>query len=269
MTMIRTCIAFALLCQLSACSNKPHADGIVWQPDNALAQPHGQWEKLGTHQLLVQWSVVDGLSFVSTCGGRIPNNPDWSNIKSAPWAKNIILGLAGQYNETEARQHLDVLFAQSKCIVTAPLPFVVNGWYFPVEIDPTWKEAPKLVPYLNKLPRPLWVSVYDNSNIGPAELAKWLKAWLPEDVGIFFQDGTGLYMREPRIAAQYMDTLQKELGKDRVRLIAEAFRPDGKGGFRAANATELRSQLDAYDDYTTYLFESRYITNDVISDLQK
>lgn len=269
MPILRLSTALTLLCLLFACSNKPHADGIIWQPDNALTQPQGQWQTLGVKHLLVQWSVVDGLSFVETCGNRIPKHPDWNAIANAPWATEIILGLAGRYNETDARNNLDVLFAQSKCIATAPLPFTVKGWYFPVEIDPTWTDAPQLVPYLNQLPRPLWISVYDNSNIGPQALANWLAHWLPDDVGVFFQDGVGLYMREPKVAADYMATLQNTLGKQRVRLIAEAFRPDAKGGFRAANPTELRVQLDHYTPYTTYLFESRYVTDDVMKALKR
>src|SRR5262245_3392397 len=38
--------------------------GIIWQPDNVTVQPHGLWDRLGARQLLVQWTVVDGLAFV-------------------------------------------------------------------------------------------------------------------------------------------------------------------------------------------------------------
>ncbi|EPN68434.1 hypothetical protein A245_03653, partial [Pseudomonas syringae pv. actinidiae ICMP 19096] len=81
-----------------------------------------------------------------------------------------------------------------------------------------------------KLPRPLWISVYDGANIGPAATADWLKTWLPDDIGVFFQDGVGVYARTAPVARTYADALRKRLGKDRVRIIVEAFRPQFGGG---------------------------------------
>jgi hypothetical protein len=92
--------------------------------------------------------------------------------------------------------------------------------------------------------------------------------WLPPDVGVFFQDGVGVYARTPKVALEYLDALRKRLGPERVRVIVEAFRPKLGGGFRPATADELRPQLAAYRGYRTYLFDGpHYVTPDLITDL--
>lgn len=247
----------------------PAPVGIVWQPDAGMTQPRGNWQELGVHKLLVQWTIVDDQALLDGCGGsKMANPPDWTRIAAEPWAQDIILGLGGRFSESEARGNLQALLAQSRCIAALTLPFKVNGWYFPVEIDPTWRDAATLAPVLAQLPRPLWISVYDNSNIGGAKLADWLQQWLPDDVGILFQDGVGLHVRSPQVAAQYMTTLQQRFGAARVRLIGEAFRPALGGGFRSANSAELGVQLGAYEGFQVYLFEGpRYVPQATIDGL--
>ena len=267
-------LALPALLLLSSCSWNPQPPlaGIVWQPDNQTLRPEGNWDLLGAHTLLVQWSVVDDQSFIGTCAPALPELPDWSRIAAQPWASEIILGLAGNFDEQRARNNLPHLLAQSRCITALPLPFKVNGWYFPVEIDPSWDDAPKLVTVLSQLPRPLWVSVYDNSNIGPRALADWLSRWLPEDVGIFFQDGVGVHARSPEVAVLYIASLRQRFGSDRVRLIAEAFRPATKKSFRAATMDELLPQLRVYKEskYQVYLFDGpHYVTNHTVDELRR
>ncbi|RYF38696.1 MAG: hypothetical protein EOO27_50385, partial [Comamonadaceae bacterium] len=118
-----------------------------------------------------------------------------------------------------------------------------------------------------QLPRPLWISVYDSANVGPAELASGLASWLPADVGVFFQDGVGVHAREAGVARHYANTLAARLGRDRVRIIAEAFRPKPGGGFRAATVDELAPQLATYDGYQIYLFEWRYVPETTVQGL--
>jgi hypothetical protein len=259
----------ALLAGCANCLAIPGPVGVVWQPDATMTRPHGNWQQIGVRQLLVQWSVVDDQALLDGCGGApMASVPDWPRIAAEPWARDIILGLGGRFFENAARSRLPELLAQSRCIAALALPFKVSGWYFPVEIDPTWVEAATLAPVLNQLPRPLWVSVYDNSNIGGAALADWLAPWLPADVGIFFQDGVGLHMRSPAVAAGYMAALQQRFGAARVRLIGEAFRPAVGGGFRPASSAELARQLDAYRGFQVYLFEGpRYVPQATIDGL--
>lgn len=232
------------------------AQGIVWQPDDAHMNPHGNWDALGASDLLVQWTAVDDEALIPAQGLQtVSRLPDWKRIGREPWAQDVIVGLAGRFDETQARTHLRRLEAQSLVLASARWPMHVTGWYFPVEVDPTWRNARALAQVLERLPKPLWISVYDNSNIGGAALAAWLDGWLPHDVGVFFQDGCGDYVREPAVARSYAEALAQRLGPARVRIIAEAFRGLPGGGFRAANAAELTPQIEAYRGYRVYLFD--------------
>lgn len=251
------------------------AKGVVWQVDTDHLNPRGDWDRLGVTDLLVQWSAVDDTSFLPVGGpqaaaGLHPaaRSPDWQRIGREPWARNVILGLAGRFDETTARAQAAHLVEQSR-MLTAVRPSVnIDGYYFPVEVDPTWQGAAALGPLLYALPRPLWISVYDNSNIGGAALAAWLDGWLPLDVGIFFQDGCGVYARGPAAARRYAEALAARLGKQRVRIIAEAFRPAGHGAFRPATAAELAPQLFAYRGYQIYLFDGpHYVSNQLVQGL--
>jgi hypothetical protein len=256
---------------LAGCASQavPQIEGVVWQIDNEHTQPQGDWQKLGVRRLLVQWTVVDNLAF--TPGTDVPpgaSMPDWQKIGQQPWAHEVILGLAGRFDERGARGDLEALVQQSAKVARTPPPVNVTGYYFPIEIDPTWMEAYRLRTLLNQLPRPLWISVYDSANVGPEELAQSLVEWLPKDVGVFFQDGVGVYAREPSVARHYVNVLVRRLGRERVRVIAEAFRPNVGGGFRPATLDELRPQLATYDGLPIYLFEGpRYVQPSLVQGL--
>ncbi len=249
----------------------PNIVGIVWQPDNQTVGINGTWEKLGVHELLVQWTVVDDQAFVPDTGlTSVPVLPDWARIAKAPWAQDVILGLAGYFSENRTRDNIEQLAALSERIAGLPTPLHVTGWYFPAEVDPSWARASELPALLAKLPRPLWISVYDGANIGPAATADWLKQWLPNDIGVFFQDGVGVYARTAPVARNYADALRDRLGKDRVRIIVEAFRPKYGGGFRSATVAELTPQLAAYAGYPLYLFDGpHYMTPALVEQLKQ
>jgi hypothetical protein len=249
----------------------PGIVGMVWQPDNKTVGIKGDWQKLGVRELLVQWSVVDDQAFIPGTGlPSVPVLPDWPRIAKEPWAQDVILGLAGYFSENRSRDNIEQLAAVSERIAKLPTPLHVTGWYFPAEVDPSWTRAKELPALLAKLPRPLWISVYDGANIGPAATADWLKQWLPDDIGVFFQDGVGVYARTAPVARTYADTLRQRLGKDRVRIIAEAFRPQLGGGFRSATVAELKMQLAAYDGYPLYLFDGpHYVTPEMVEGLVK
>ncbi|WP_312861452.1 hypothetical protein [Segnochrobactrum spirostomi] len=247
--------------------------GIVWQPDRATIDPHGDWQKLGADTLLIQWSVIDGEALLPVPG--VPwfqPQPNWTRIAAEPWAKTVVLGLAGDFSEAASRRDVAQLAALSAevaaKIAAQPVPLYVKGYYFPAEVDPTWVEAPKLAALLAPLPRPLWISVYDGRNIGPVALADWLESWLPKDIGVFFQDGVGVYARTPKVAAHYADVLSARLGAARFALIVEAFRPKVGGGFRAATPQELKPQIAAYGDYPRFLFDGpHYVSSELVAAL--
>ena len=249
----------------------PGIVGIVWQPDNKTVGIKGDWQKLGARELLVQWTVVDDQAFVPGTGlPNVPVLPDWARIAIEPWAQDVIVGLAGYFSENRSRDNIEQLAAVSERIAKLPTPLHVTGYYFPAEVDPSWTRAKELPALLAKLPRPLWISVYDGANIGPAATADWLKQWLPDDIGVFFQDGVGVYARTAPVARTYADALRERLGKDRVRIIVEAFRPNYGGGFRSATAAELKPQLAAYDGYPLYLFDGpHYVTPALVKALAK
>ncbi|MEM5330609.1 hypothetical protein VSR34_28975 [Paraburkholderia sp. JHI2823] len=269
-------LAGAVLCALAAAGcglqAPAHADalaqGIVWQPDNDHLDLRGDWDRLGVNELLVQWIAVDDVAFVGGAGLPAPRVPDWVRIANEPWARGVIVGLAGYSDEKKARANLETLVDRSLKLAAVRPPVHITGWYFPVEVDPTWTDAPRMAPLLAKLPRPLWISVYDTSNIGGEALAKWLDGWLPRDVGVLLQDGCGVYARGPAAAREYADALAAHLGHKRVRIIAEAFRPKQGGGFRAATAAELAPQLEAYRGYRVYLFDGpHYVSPELVEGL--
>ena len=243
--------------------------GVVWQIDNTTLDPRGNWDRIGATELLVQWTAVDDTAFVPT--GDMPvaaQIPDWKRIAAEPWARDVILGLAGRFDERAARGDIVNLVAVSERLSKLPTPLNVVGWYLPVEIDPTWVEAPSLAPLLSSLPRPLWISVYDSANVGPDALVDGLTKWLPADVGVFFQDGVGVHAREAHVARHYADVMSTRLGKHRVRMIAEAFRPQVGGGFRSATPAEIKPQVQAYEGYRVYLFDGpHYVTDALVSRL--
>jgi hypothetical protein len=250
---------------------RPTIVGIVWQPDNQTVGIQGDWQQLGVRELLVQWTAVDGQAFVADTGlPQVPVLPDWSRIAKQPWATDVILGLAGFSSERHTRDNIEALAALSERLARVKTPLNVTGWYFPAEVDPSWRRASELPALLAKLPRPLWISVYDGANIGPEATATWLKTWLPDDIGVFFQDGVGVYARTAPIARRYADALSGQLGNRRVKIIVEAFRPQVGGGFRSATVAELKPQLAAYSGYPLYLFDGpHYVTPPLVQGLLK
>lgn len=242
---------------------------MVWQPNRRTMRPHGDWQRLGIRHLLVQWTAVDNQSFVPGTGlpAVAADLPDWSRIAVEPWAQDVILGLAGLHDESSARAAVGPLAAQSNAMVvaSAPYPLRVSGYYFPIELDPTWKPPESLRATLNDLPAPLWVSAYDSANCGPQALADWIVRWVPDQVGVFFQDGVGVHARTPDVAREYLRALTDRLGLARVRVIAEAFRPAvAKGVFRSASAEEFLPQIDAYQDWPIYAFDGPHYLNDAL-----
>lgn len=270
-------VAVALACSAKGgalaqeLAGPPLAQGVVWQPDALHKNPRGTWDKLGVSNLLVQWTAVDDATFVHGAKPTaVAHTPDWPRIANEPWARNVIVGLAGAFDETWGRAHVEELAERSRHLVSVRPPVNVEGWYFPVEADPTWKETTRLERALSQLPRPLWISVYDHSQLGAQAFADWVARWLPADVGVFWQDGCGAFGRDPATARAYADALAARFGPGRVRVIAEAFRSKPHGGFRPAAAYELAPQLARYQGFKVYLFDGpHYVSPSLVDALLK
>jgi len=98
-------ILFAVAMIFTGCMNvaestasAPHIEGMFWQPDLATSPPQGNWELLGVTTFVPQWSVVQSKSWLSHDIGfpKWENQFDLNELQQEPWAKNIILGLAGE-----------------------------------------------------------------------------------------------------------------------------------------------------------------------------
>lgn len=257
-------------CQSLPPQRTPLIEGIVWQLDNETVNARGNWHEIGAKNLLIQWISVDGIGFMHDEKDPTTRRlPDWQRIGAEPWAESVILGLAGRFDESAARADVAGLIAESVRLAKLPSPLHVVGWYFPVEVDSSWADTKKLSLLLEQLPRPLWISVYDSRNIGATTFASWLKTWLPEDIGVFFQDGVGVHARTAPVARQYTEALSLILGAHRVKIIAEAFRPIPEGGFRSATLAELRLQLQAYRGLPVYLFDGpHYVSYKLVNELK-
>lgn len=261
--------AFAHAASAAGPAPPPPVTGVMWQLHEGAPHAKGSWHRLGARELLVQWMAVDGIAYVEGIGFKQSRRmPDWRRIAAEPWAERVIVGLSGRMEEAEARRSLDAMVAESLRIARLSFPFRVSGWYFPAEVDPTWKDAPQaLPPRLQQLPRPLWISAYDGDGVGAGVFADWLASWLPEHVGVMFQDGVGVHVRSAATAREYAEALAGRLGRGRVAIIAEAFRAQG-GRFRPATAAELRQQLAAYGGFPLYLFDGpHYVSDQLVSEL--
>jgi hypothetical protein len=249
--------------------------GVIWQLHEGAPDMRGNWQRLGAHELLLQWLAVDGIAYIPGTGMRQSKRvPDWRRIAGEPWAARVIVGLSGRTSEEETRRSIAAMAEESLRIAALRLPFKVAGWYFPAEVDPTWKAAAvALPPVLERLPRPLWISAYDGTDRPPEEFAAWIASWLPRHVGVMFQDGVGLHVRSPERARGYVKALGTHLGTERVAMIAEAFRPLGPanaGGqkLRPATAAELKPQLAAYRGLRIYIFDGpHYLPEGVVDEL--
>ena len=60
--------------QVPAHADAP-AQGVVWQLTNDQLDPHGDWDRLGVNELLVQWTAVDDVAFVAGAGLPAPRRP--------------------------------------------------------------------------------------------------------------------------------------------------------------------------------------------------
>ncbi|UUM29066.1 hypothetical protein NQU59_08310 [Acinetobacter colistiniresistens] len=265
---VLTTLALSTLLFLGGCAHietdvqPPHIEGIFWQPDLATTPPNGNWELLGVSTFVPQWSVVQSRSWLDHDLGleKWDKNINLKKLQQKTWAQNILLGLAGEYDEKQARSNVLQLAEQSKKIIQNTKNIALKGYYFPVEADPTWICVDDLAKAIRTLPKPLWISIYSAEQM-PEHLDSWLKSWLPNHTGVFFQDGVGVGTRTPQQARAVLDDLQKEFGKDKIVIVLEAFRPVKEGQFRSAYPWEIIQQLKAYEGQTVYIFDGPHYMN--------
>ena len=238
----------------------PKIEGIFWQVDQ-MSHASGNWHLLGIDTLVTQWSIVDGRSFFKEIpGAQWQHQPDWNTITEQPWSKQVILGLAGIFQEPVARENIDQLFLQSQQIIKTSLPVQPAAYYFPVEADPSWHGVANLARYVAEFQRPIWISIY-SADRKSRFLHYWLESWLPDNAQVFFQDGVGVGTRSPEEAAVIYQNLKHQVGDKRVVIILEAFRHKPGGGFRAAYPWEIAKQLKAYAGERVYIFDGPHYLN--------
>ena len=86
---------------------------------------------------------------------------------------------AGPVRQTQARAHIHELADLAQKFGTLSYPSNAAGFYFPVEIDPTYTAAPADFGAIwSKLPR-LYVSVYYGAGVDDAAAAQWLDSFIP------------------------------------------------------------------------------------------
>lgn len=239
----------------SASASEDLIEGIFWQPDNATHRPDGNWDLLGARTLVAQWLAVDDQSWVgNNVLSRWDNQIDLSRLAQQPWAQNIIAGLPGYYAEKVARANVHRLAKSGEYFAAEISVPNLRAYYFPVEVDPTWNGIADYTEALEGLPRPLWVSAYSHLPSADENVA-WIKQWLPEDVGLFFQDGVGVGTRTATQAEAIIEGLEDQFGIERTAIVLEAFRTQADGSFRPATAPEVIEQLIAYQGHRIFVFD--------------
>lgn len=235
------------------------AQGIFWQPDSQHLHPHGVWNEIGVSSLVVQYGSVDQRAWFSNAyQATYDDIPDWKRIGGEPWARRVVMGMAGSFSEDVSRAHvLDLGRMSSLLAQRTPLP--ASAYYFPVEADPSWTGVGSLGVALESLPRPLWVSIYSRP-INPQTLAAWVQTWLPPDVGVMLQDGVGVGDRNPEQAQALFTALQGKLGSRRVIMVAETFHQDKQGDLQAASFSQLVTQLKTYRGDCIYLYDASHLS---------
>ena len=235
------------------------------------------WETLGVHKTLLQWIAVDGYSFIDNPWLPTYNvKLDMDDLATYPWAQELIVGLPGFFSEHTSRTNLPLMAEWAEKFSTLQYPANVKGFYFPVEIDPTWTTAIEdMRDIWPRLPRPLYISAYYGNNVDGEAAARWLAELLPPDVILMFQDGVGAFGFELSLARERVLQLERHLGKERVHVVCEVFkinpRWDGSEGtyFLKLSPKEFIARVSQYTKANSegrlWLFDGpNYISSDLI-----
>ena len=98
-----------------------------------------------------QWQLLHPNPWLPLHGSQL----DLADIATRPWARRMIIGTPGLSDETQARARIHELADLAQKFGTLSYPSNAAGFYFPVEIDPTYTAAPADFGAIwSKLPRP-------------------------------------------------------------------------------------------------------------------
>lgn len=258
-------------------TGRPPAGGMLWQMLLNNVAVRRSWDTFGVHKTLLQWIAVDGYSFIDNPWLPTYNiKLDMDDLATYPWAREVIVGLPGFFNEYTSRTSLPLMADWAEKFATLQYPANVKGFYFPVEIDPTWTTAIEdMRDIWPRLPRPLYISAYYGNNIDGEVAARWLAELLPPDVILMFQDGVGAFGFELALARERVLQLERHLGKERVHVICEVFKInpkwDGSDGtyFLKLSPNEYVARVSQYTKANSegrlWLFDGpNYISSDLI-----
>ncbi len=242
--------------------------GVIWQPTLDYNTPKGSWNYLGADTLLIQWTYLEKKAWIDGIDYPLWEPvPDWQDILSQPWAKNIIFGLSCDFNISKARNtcnyHREVSIDIANSIKKLNISNPIKGWYAPIEIDIYWSDSNIIHDYVKGMPRPLYISSFVGKYNNPVEYAKWVSSWLPKDVHLLFQDSVGTGVLEAKEVTQYIQALTDELGDNRVSVILEAFTMSKNKKLKKANFSSIANRLLAYKkmNIPVYIFSCRYLNN--------
>lgn len=92
-----TALLDGLLSLLVVCADrKPFmllVTGNDWQPDNATLDPRGSWHEFDASELLVQYTLFDGVAFAATSAmPTVAALPAWQRMGGEPWARYVLAG---------------------------------------------------------------------------------------------------------------------------------------------------------------------------------
>ena len=241
--------------------------GVIWQPTLDYNTPIGSWDKIGADTILVQWTLLEKKAWLGALTHpEWTPSPDWSQIVSQPWAKEIIFGLSGDFNMLKARKesayHMSTSLDLSNSIKKLKISNKIRGWYAPIEIDPSWSNTEEIVKYLEGIPEPLYVSSFVGKFEDPKKYAKWVAKWLPKNRNLLFQDSVGTRALNQRESLLYTNALVDELGHNRVNVILEAFDISKENKINSGALLSLAERLIDYKrlNIPVYIFSCRYLT---------
>lgn len=243
------------------------------------------FRQLQISQLVVQWTVWDGVAFFTSKDYKATANPPLEKILrlSDEYGVQVYVGLAGdpRYWETiekhprQVERYFQRMQAQSESLADQLFPLVQKhssfaGWYLTEEIDDVNWVKPEsrkiLFDFLQKLSNHLRrltpsakiaLSGFSNAHMDPIALEKFWSELLSVsaiDV-VMFQDGIGVGKLELAYLDLYLKALRNAVDRQSrdLQVIVELFRQVSEEPFEAvpASLSRIKSQLELAGRYSS------------------